>query len=84
MRRKEALPYRVFELACSMFLHKFTHSGMEAFFCRQMSKHPADLSLPPGLNRSDKFKWLLGQLEIQDQRRVLEELSVTDDTDFTQ
>ena len=25
------LPYRVFELSCSMFLHKFTHSGIDVF-----------------------------------------------------
>jgi Abortive infection C-terminus len=79
MKKKENLPYRVFELACSMFLHKFTHSGMEAFFCSQMNKHPNDLSIPPGLNRSDKFKWFLGQLDVQEQKRVLEELCGTDD-----
>ena len=44
-----------------------------------MNKHPADLSIPSGLNRTDKFKWLLGQLDVQEQRRVLEELCGTDD-----
>jgi hypothetical protein len=79
IKRKENLPYRVFELACSMFLHKFTHSGMEAFFCNQMNKHPSDLSIPSGLNRTDKFNWLLGQLDVVEQKRVLEKLCGTDD-----
>ena len=79
MKKKENLPYRIFELACSMFLHKFTHSGMEAFFCSQMNRHPNDISIPPGLNRTDKFKWFLGQLDVQEQKRVLVELCGTDD-----
>lgn len=79
MKKKENLPYRVFELACSMFLHKFTHNGMEAFFCNQMNKHPSEIGIPPGMNREAKFKWLLGQLEVIEQRRVLEELSQADD-----
>jgi hypothetical protein len=79
MKKKENLPYRVFELACSMFVHKFTHSGMEAFFCNQMNRHPSEVGIPPGMNRETKFKWLLGQLEVGEQRRVVEELCGTDD-----
>ena len=79
MKKKENLPYRVFELACSMFLHKFTHNGMEAFFCNQMNKHPSEIGIPPGMNRETKFKWLLGQLDVTEQRRVMEELCGTDD-----
>lgn len=56
MKKKENLSYRVFELACSMFLHKFTHNGMEAFFCNQMNKHPSEIDIPPGMNRETKFK----------------------------
>lgn len=79
MSKKENLPYRVFELGCSMFLHKFTHAGMDAFFCNQLNRHPSDVNIPPGMNRETKFKWFLGQLEVSDQRRVLEELCGTDD-----
>jgi hypothetical protein len=79
MKKKENLPYRIFELACSMFLHKFTHNGMEAFFCNQMNRHPSEIGIPQGMNRETKFKWLLGQLEVAEQRRVLEELSQADD-----
>lgn len=79
MKKKENLPYRIFELACSMFLHKFTHNGMEAFFCNQMNMHPSEIGIPQGMNRETKFKWLLGQLEVAEQRRVLEELCGTDD-----
>jgi hypothetical protein len=79
MKKKENLPYRIFELACSMFLHKFTHTGMEAFFCGQMNRHPSEIGIPQGMNRETKFKWLLGQLEVAEQRRVLEELSQADD-----
>jgi hypothetical protein len=79
MKKKENLPYRVFELACTMFLHKFTHNGMEAFFCNQMNRHPSEIGIPQGMNRETKFKWLLGQLEVAEQRRVLEELSQADD-----
>lgn len=78
MKKKENLPYRVFDLACTMFVHKFTHNGMEAFFCSQMDKHPSDLGIPE-TNKNDKFKWLLGQLDVQEQRRVLEELCATED-----
>ena len=62
-----------------MFLHKFTHAGMEAFFCNQLNKHPDEIKIPVGMNRETKFKWLLGQLEIHEQKRVLEELCGTDD-----
>lgn len=79
MKKKDNLPYRAFELSCSMFLHKFTHNGMEAFFCNQMNRHPSEIGIPPGMNRETKFKWFLGQLEVAEQRRVLEELSQTDD-----
>jgi hypothetical protein len=79
MKKKENLPYRIFELACSMFLHKFTHNGMEAFFCNQMNRHPSEIGIPPGMNRETKFKWLLGQLDVAEQRRVVEELSQADD-----
>jgi hypothetical protein len=44
-----------------------------------MNKHPNDLSIPIGLNRADKFKWFLGVLDIQEQKRVLEDLCSTDD-----
>ena len=83
MNKKENLPYRIFELACSMFLHKFTHNGMEAFFCNQMNRHPSEIGIPPGMNRETKFKWLLGQLEVAEQRRVLEELCGTDDPNIS-
>ena len=79
LKKKENLPYRVFELSCTMFLHKFTHTGMEAFFCNQMNRHPSEIGMPPGMNRETKFKWLLGQLELWEQRRVLEELCEADD-----
>jgi hypothetical protein len=79
MSKKENLPYRVFELGCTMFLHKFTHAGMDAFFCNQLNKHPSDVNIPTGMNRETKFKWFLGQLEATEQRRVLEELGATED-----
>ena len=46
LKKKESLPYRVFELSCTMFLHKFTHTGMEAFFCNQMNRHPSEIGIP--------------------------------------
>ena len=52
---------------------------MEAFFCNQLNKHPDEIKIPVGMNRETKFKWLLGQLEIHEQKRVLEELCGTDD-----
>lgn len=82
--KKENLPYRVFELACSTFLHKFTHAGMEAFFCNQLNRHPSEIAIPQGMNRDTKFKWLLGQLAVTEQRRVLEELCATDDPNVSQ
>jgi hypothetical protein len=78
VKKKENLPFRVFELAASLFHNQFTHNSMETFFCNQMNRHPADLAIPPGINKHTKFQWLLGLLEIGEQRRVLEELCQTD------
>ena len=64
-----------------MFLHKFTHAGMDAFFCNQMNRHPSDVNIPPGMNRETKFKWFPGAgFEGQRPAAVLEELCGTDDT----
>jgi len=52
---------------------------MDAFLCNQMNRHPSDVNIPPGMNRETKFKWFLGQFEVSDQRRVLEELCGPDD-----
>jgi hypothetical protein len=73
---EDKLPYRTFEFAASLFALKFSHSSLEEFFCRELNRHPDDLSIPD-LNRKDKFKWLLGKLPMQDQCRILERLCHT-------
>src|SRR5258708_4519777 len=75
--KKDSLPYRIANLAASLFSPRFNHSGLTAFFCNRLDKHPDELSIP-ALNKHDKFIWLLGQLPLQEQRRVLEELCATE------
>jgi Abortive infection C-terminus len=78
VKKKENLPFRVFELSSTIFHNQFTHSSMETFFCHQLNKHPSDIGIPGGINKHTKFQWFLGLLEINEQRRVLEELCHTD------
>ena len=75
--KKATLPYSIVNLAASLFSSRFNHSGLTAFFCDRLDKHPNDLSIPE-LNKHDKFIWLLGQLPLQEQRRVLEQLCATE------
>jgi hypothetical protein len=70
---EEKLPYRIFDFAASLFAPKFSHSSLESYFCQQLDQHPSDLSIPD-VNKKDKFKWLLGRLPVEDQRRVLDDL----------
>ena len=74
--KRPTLPIHIVELAASLFSPRFTHGGLTAHFCNRLGKHPNELSIPD-MNKHDKFIWLLGQLPIQEQRRVLEELCST-------
>jgi Abortive infection C-terminus len=78
VKKKENLPFRVFELSASIFHTQFTHTGMDAFFCNQLNKPLSEIGMPEGMNKHAKFQWFLGLLEIGEQKRVLEELCQTD------
>lgn len=73
--KKENLPYKVFDLAASMFAGEnsgFSHNQMSDFFCHELNQHPSELEIPGNINRMDKFKWFLGLFPVNEQRRVLE------------
>ena len=59
---KGNLPYKVFDLAESLFGGDgtgFSHADMAAFFCHELNKHPSDIGIPADINRIEKFKWFL-------------------------